>query len=92
MISVRLTTLECNDVKKTSGYTPIYRVPIIKGKNTKNSLLLISEKWSMYCNFKLPYAIRLNNHKEYAPPRTIPVAPKKAPVVFALNTPAKIKN
>ena len=41
---------------------------------------------------KFPKTIRLYNHKEYAPPKTIPVAPKNANVVLNEKIPIRIKN
>jgi len=47
-----------------SGIIPVTKVPIIKGSKAKNSLLFKSKNFLKYWVFKLPKAIRLNNHKE----------------------------
>ena len=80
------------EFKKIPGQTPITKVPKIRGKNIKNSRILKSKNCWVYWVFKLPYAILLNNQREYTPPIITPVAPKNVIVVLTLNDPTKIKN
>jgi hypothetical protein len=44
----------------------------------------------MYLVFKFPYATRLYNHSEYAPPKTIPVALLAVTTVLVWMIPNKI--
>ena len=46
----------------------------------------------MYCTFKLPYAIRLNNHNEYTALKTTLVADNIVINKLSWKIPVKIKN
>jgi hypothetical protein len=64
--------------KMQAGYLPKNKVLALNGKNILPSRLfksdIVSPWLNLYMVFTFPYATRLYNHNEYAPPKTIPVA------------------